>query len=70
MLKAFDRWSVKTCQTAILLSILGLPAVASAQARDARAPEGNGDGLDTHLFRPAVDSKGFFAVDGAACWLP
>ena len=65
MLKAFDRWSVKTCQTAILLSILGLPAVASAQARDSRAPEGNGDGLDTHLFRPAVDSKGFFSVNGS-----
>ncbi len=65
MLKAFDRWSVKTCQTAILLSILGLPAVAAAQARDSRAPEGNGDGLDTHLFRPAVDSKGFFSVNGS-----
>jgi outer membrane protein OmpA-like peptidoglycan-associated protein len=24
-----------------------------------------GDGLDTHLFRPAMDSKGFFAVNGA-----
>jgi outer membrane protein OmpA-like peptidoglycan-associated protein len=26
---------------------------------------GNGDGMDTHLFRPAVDSKGFFSVNGS-----
>src|SRR3954463_14790835 len=65
MLKAFERWGAKTSQTAILLSILGLPALAQAQARDERAPEGNGDGLDTHLFRPAVDSKGFFSVNGS-----
>ena len=25
----------------------------------------NGSGLDTHLFRPAMDSKGFFTVNGA-----
>src|SRR5688572_30926321 len=62
MLKAFGRWGVKTSQTALLVSILGLPALASAQER---APEGNGDGVDTHLFRPAVDSKGFFSVNGS-----
>ena len=65
MLKAFERWGAKTSQTAILLSILGLPALAQAQAKDVRAPAGNGDGLDTHLFRPAVDSKGFFSVNGS-----
>src|SRR5882672_2859699 len=66
MLKAFERWGAKTSQTAILLSILGLPAVASAQVKsDHRVGEGNGDGLDTHLFRPAVDSKGFFSVNGS-----
>ena len=65
MLKALERWGAKTSQTAILLSILGLPAQALAQAREERAPEGNGDGLDTHLFRPAVDSKGFFSVNGS-----
>ena len=26
---------------------------------------GNNDGLDTHLFRPALDSKGFFATNGS-----
>ncbi|HVR20353.1 MAG TPA: hypothetical protein VMS65_11670, partial [Polyangiaceae bacterium] len=25
----------------------------------------NGDGMDTHLFRPALDSKGFFSVNGS-----
>ncbi|HEV3190077.1 MAG TPA: OmpA family protein, partial [Polyangiaceae bacterium] len=28
-------------------------------------PSGNGDGLDTHLFRPSMDSKGLFAVNGS-----
>src|SRR6187401_3245852 len=41
-----------------------LPAVARAQSVP-RAPASlNGDGADTHLFRPAVDSKGFFSVNG------
>jgi outer membrane protein OmpA-like peptidoglycan-associated protein len=65
MLKACKRWGVKKSQTAILLSVLGLPTVAAAQARQERAPEGNGAGLDTHLFRPAIDSKGFFSVNGS-----
>jgi OOP family OmpA-OmpF porin len=66
MLKAFERWGVKASQTAMLLSILSLPSLAHAQNPKAeRAPEGNGDGLDTHLFRPALDSKGFFSVNGS-----
>src|SRR5690349_9266424 len=28
-------------------------------------PHANGDGMDTHLFRPALDSKGFFSVNGS-----
>jgi len=38
-----------------------LAANALAQTRTG----GNGDGMDTHLFRPAVDSKGFFSVNGS-----
>jgi OmpA-OmpF porin, OOP family len=45
--------------------------VAAAAAREAHAqttpnvvPTSNGDGLDTHLFRPAMDSKGLFSVNG------
>ncbi len=40
--------------------------VAQAQFASAtRAPATNGDGMDTHLFRPAIDSKGFFSVNGS-----
>jgi len=41
-----------------LLALLD-PAVAQAQAHGNARALGNGDGMDTHLFRPAVDSKGF-----------
>jgi outer membrane protein OmpA-like peptidoglycan-associated protein len=42
-------------------------AWGDAQAQDHRLPNNgsNGDGMDTHLFRPAVDSKGFFSVNGS-----
>src|SRR5580700_6162044 len=36
----------------------------SAQSSANAIPPGNGAGLDTHLFRPAMDSKGLFAVNG------
>ncbi len=62
MLKALERCRANTARTAVLLTVLGLPSIAAAQER---VPEGNGDGLDTHLFRPAVDSKGFFSVNGS-----
>src|SRR6478736_6240783 len=42
------------------------PRAAQAQFASAtRAPATNGDGMDTHLFRPAIDSKGFFSVNGS-----
>jgi OmpA-OmpF porin, OOP family len=40
--------------------VLGLEHEASAQP----IPASNGDGFDTHLFRPALDSKGFFHTNG------
>src|SRR5450432_3821018 len=40
-----------------------MPAFAFGQNADRLA--GNGAGMDTHLFRPAVDSKGFFSVNGS-----
>jgi OmpA-OmpF porin, OOP family len=43
------------------LSMCALEASAGAQVRTHE----NGDGMDTHLFRPAVDSKGFFSVNGS-----
>ncbi|MBL9110154.1 MAG: OmpA family protein [Myxococcales bacterium] len=39
---------------------LALPRTASAQP----IPEANGQGFDTHLFRPSMDSKGFFHTNG------
>jgi OmpA-OmpF porin, OOP family len=50
------------------LAILAIGSRASAQLTnyDLRAPEAAGNnGADTHLFRPAVDSKGFLSVNGA-----
>ncbi|HTQ02269.1 MAG TPA: OmpA family protein [Polyangiaceae bacterium] len=53
---------VASLRTAVLgLAVFGLEAPALAQVRT----HDNGDGMDTHLFRPAVDSKGFFSVNGS-----
>ena len=40
--------------------VVGLETEARAQS----IPEANGNGFDTHLFRPALDSKGFFHTNG------
>jgi outer membrane protein OmpA-like peptidoglycan-associated protein len=49
-----------------LALFLGLePARAQTSASSSRVSPGNGDGMDTHLFRPALDSKGFFSVNGS-----
>lgn len=59
-----------------LLSMLLGGAAITAAAPDAAAQDAgrdrtrtgngaNGDGMDLHLFRPAVDSKGLFSVNGA-----
>ena len=46
-------------------ALFAVSFASSALAQEEfRAPEGNGEGFDTHLFRPAVDSKGFFTVNG------
>ena len=44
---------------------LGASTPAAAQSKAERVQPGNGDGMDLHLFRPAVDSKGFFSTNGA-----
>ena len=60
--RRLSRWG----RVAATLAILAISAEVRAQTpEDERAPEGNGDGMDTHLFRPAVDSKGFFSVNGS-----
>lgn len=47
-----------------LLALALVPSVASAQSRPNAVAGSNGDGFDTHLFRPALDSRGFFSVNG------
>src|SRR5260221_1534576 len=50
------------------LAIASLCAPAAAQQLpdySSRAPDNVNSGADTHLFRPAVDSKGFFTVNGS-----
>lgn len=46
------------------LAIVLTPIAASAQERTPAIPTSNGDGLDTHLFRPALDSRGLISVNG------
>src|SRR3954467_9586981 len=55
-----------TLSIASVLALSLVPRLAQAQFASAtRAPATNGDGMDTHLFRPAIDSKGFFSVNGS-----
>jgi OmpA-OmpF porin, OOP family len=57
---------LRTIFVSAAVSPLVLAAMATtAEAQVRRAPATNGTGTDTHLFRPAVDSKGFFTVNGS-----
>jgi OOP family OmpA-OmpF porin len=47
------------------LAALGAFGFGEREARAGNPLLGNNDGLDTHLFRPALDSKGFFATNGS-----
>jgi outer membrane protein OmpA-like peptidoglycan-associated protein len=49
----------------LLLTAVSAAAAAHAQEVPPAIPENNGKGFDTHLFRPAMDSKGLFTVNGA-----
>ena len=40
-------------------------STAAAQPKVSAIPDGNGAGFDTHLFRPSLDSKGFFVTNGS-----
>jgi OOP family OmpA-OmpF porin len=48
--------------------VMGAALAVVAVSREASAqnaiPSSNGDGFDTHLFRPSLDSKGLFTVNG------
>ncbi len=45
-------------------AIVLTPLVVAAQPRPEAIPVSNGDGIDTHLFRPALDSRGLIGVNG------
>jgi OmpA-OmpF porin, OOP family len=48
----------------VMTLALGAGARAQAQPSQNQIPDANGKGFDTHLFRPALDSKGFFSTNG------
>ena len=47
------------------LAILGAERRSLAQNTPNAIPAVNSNGFDTHLFRPAMDSKGLFTVNGS-----
>src|SRR5262245_25657995 len=49
------------------LSVIASAHVALGQTTGAdRIATGNGEGADLHMFRPAIDSRGFFSLNGAS----
>src|SRR5262249_31905283 len=61
-------WSMRNSRFAlpglVLFAVAAIPAGASGPARPNGVRPWNGGGLDTHLFRPALDSRGLLAVNG------
>jgi OOP family OmpA-OmpF porin len=62
MRRALVRYSLAS---GVFVVSLILARDALAQAAPSGVTPGNGDGFDTHLFRPAFDSKGLFTINGA-----
>src|ERR1035441_3891845 len=57
---------VRLARPATLAAFAALAAAATSRTADAQTiPTSNGAGFDTHLFRPAMDSKGLFTVNGS-----
>jgi outer membrane protein OmpA-like peptidoglycan-associated protein len=59
--KRMQRWVRAAAGVGSLLLASG----AAIGQEEPRVAEKNGEGMDTHLFRPAVDSKGFMYVNGS-----
>lgn len=56
-----------TASISAMLCALATTSTALAQsAGQDRIPEATGAGADVHLYRPAVDARGFFSVNGAS----
>ena len=61
---AAEKVARRAAFVAALLCGLSVSGVARAQPSQNAIPDANGKGFDTHLFRPALDSKGFFHTNG------
>jgi outer membrane protein OmpA-like peptidoglycan-associated protein len=64
------RRRLRTCRVGLTSLVAGLawlaaPSFAHAQ-EGGGVTDNNGEGFDTHLFRPALDSKGFFHTNGTS----
>ncbi len=63
------RWRYALALSGACLAQAGIsgaePIVEKRAPDDIGGAGQNGDGMDTHLFRPAVDSKGFISVNGS-----
>jgi OOP family OmpA-OmpF porin len=57
------RAGARALAAGVTLALTSATGAAYAQSTN-NIPSTNGAGLDTHLFRPALDSKGLFSVNG------
>jgi len=60
----YAHWK-RTRAATLAACVVALAPWAAFGQTGPRVPASNGGGMDTHLFRPAVDSKGFFYVNGS-----
>ncbi len=66
MTRMRGHWSRLGSAIGALVTLFVASSAHAQSAEKFRAPENaNNSGADTHLFRPAVDSKGFFSVNGS-----
>ncbi len=60
-----DRGTARVLAFGAALAILGAERQSLAQNTPNAIPTANSNGFDTHLFRPAMDSKGLFSINGS-----
>ncbi len=60
-----ERGTARVLALGAALAILGAERQSLAQNTPNAIPTTNSNGFDTHLFRPAMDSKGLFTVNGS-----
>ena len=65
LVNALGRTGRLLAATATAAAVVSLSPVAMAQTASEPIPDTNGEGMDTHLFRPAVDSKGLISINGS-----